>query len=177
MLIEIMKRTPSWVFVLFFALLAVGYYQSKDRVISRGKVTILPVAMLILSFYGVLSAFGITLFAVTAWSAGVGIAIWLGLKTINMCGVSFTTKTNLFSVPGSWLPLCLMMAIFITKYAVGVILARKLPIAGELAFVGSISLVFGLFSGVFFARTAAILRTAKYAADKKPAPSEATSEP
>lgn len=148
-------------FVLFFVLLVFGYLQSKDRVVSRSKVTMLPSAMLLLSFYGVLSAFGVTPFALTAWLTGVGIAVCLGLKTANLGGVGFTAETNTFSVPGSWLPLCLMMAIFFTKYAVGVILARKLPIASGLAFIGSISFIYGLLSGVFFARANAILRTAR----------------
>jgi len=161
MFVEILKRTPPWVFVLFFALLALGYLQSKDRVVSRGKVAILPAAMLLLSFYGVLSAFGITLLTLTSWLAGVGITAWLGIKSENPSGVSFATETKTFSVPGSWLPLSLMMAIFFTKYAVGIILARKLPIAGELAFIGSISLIYGLLSGLFFARAVAILRTAR----------------
>ena len=161
MLIEILKRTPSWVFVLFFVLLAFGYYQSKDRVVNRNKVTILPAVMVVLSFYGVLSVFGSTPFALSSWLAGVAITVYLGLKFANSSGVSFATETRSFSVPGSWLPLALMMAIFFTKYAVGVILARKFPIAGELAFIGSISLIYGLLSGVFLARAVAILRTAR----------------
>jgi hypothetical protein len=161
MLFEILKRTPSWVFILFFVLLAFGYYQSKDRVVNRNKVTILPAAMLVLSFYGVLSAFGSTPFALSSWLAGVAITACLGLKFVNPSGVSFATETRSFLVSGSWLPLALMMAIFFTKYAVGVILARKLPIAGELPFIGSISLIYGLLSGVFLARAVAILRTAR----------------
>lgn len=161
MLIEILKRTPSWVFVLFFVLLAFGYYQSKDRVVNRNKVTILPAAMLVLSFYGVLSAFGSTPYALSSWLAGVAITACLGLKSANPSGISFAIETRSFSVPGSWLPLALMMALFFTKYAVGVILARKLPIAGEMAFMGSISLIYGLLSGVFLARAVAILRTAR----------------
>lgn len=160
MLIEILRRTPSWVFVLFFALLALGYFQSRDRLISRSKVTILPAAMLLLSFYGVLSAFGITPLALAAWLAGVAVAVWFGLKTARLSGASFTKETGLFAVPGSWLPLSLMMALFFTKYAVGIILARKLPIAGDLTFIGSVSLIYGLLSGVFFARAIVILRTA-----------------
>lgn len=161
MLIEILRRTPSWVFVLFFVLLGLGYFQSKDRVISRSKVTMLPAAMLLLSFYGVLSAFGITPLTLAAWLTGVAVAGWFGLKTAKMCRASFTKETALFAVPGSWLPLSLMMAIFFTKYAVGVILARKIPIAGDLTFIGSVSLIYGLISGVFFARAMAILRTAR----------------
>lgn len=112
MLIEILKRTPSWVFVLFFVLLAFGFYQSKDRVVNRNKVTILPTTMLVLSFYGVLSAFGSTPFALSSWLAGVAITASLGLKFANPSGVSFATETRSFSIPGSWLPLALMMAIF-----------------------------------------------------------------
>lgn len=161
MLSEILRRTPSWVFVLFFALLALGYFQSKDRLVSRSNVTLLPAAMLLLSFYGVLSAFGITPLALAAWLAGVGATVWLGLKTANLCGASITKETKLLAVPGSWLPLSLMMAIFFTKYAVGVILARKLPVASNLTFIGSVSLIYGLLSGVFFARAISILRTAR----------------
>ena len=161
MLIEILKRTPSWVFVLFFVLLAFGYYQSKDRVVSRNKVTIIPAAMLVLSFYGVLSAFGSNLFAIFSWLAGVVITVYLGLKSANPSGVNFITETRSLLVPGSWLPLSLMMAIFFTKYAVGVILARKLPFAGEVAFIGSVSLIYGFLSGVFLARALAKLRTVR----------------
>jgi len=116
--------------------------------------------MLLLSFYGVLSAFGITPLALAAWLAGVAGAVWLGLKTARLSGASFTKETGLFAVPGSWLPLSLMMALFFTKYAVGIILARRLPIAGDLTFIGSVSLIYGLLSGVFFARAIGILRTA-----------------
>jgi len=58
----------------------------------------------------------------------------------------------------------LMMAIFFTKYAVGVIQARQLPLVREPVFIGAISLCYGLFSGVFPARAVVIWRCAKRAA-------------
>jgi hypothetical protein len=152
LLIEILKRTPPWVFVLFFILLALGYYQSKSRTVGRSKVSILPVAMIVLSLYGVLSAFGTIPVGLVFWVLGVVVAVGLGVKLTSTQGVSFSTETQTFFVPGSWLPLVFMMAIFFTKYAVGVILARQLPIANETAFVGSVSLCYGLLSGVFLAR-------------------------
>lgn len=161
MLIEILKRTPPWVFVLFFALLSLGYVQSKDRTVSRGSVSILPIAMIGLSFYGVLSAFGIIPVGFAFWVLGVAVSVGLGVKLAIPRGVTFSTETQSFFVPGSWLPLAFMMAIFFTKYAVGVILARQLPIASEIAFVGSVSLCYGLLSGVFLARAIVILKAAK----------------
>lgn len=168
MLIEILKRTPSWVFVLFFALLALGYLQSRDRSVSRSRIAILPLAMTGLSFYGVVSAFGIVPFGFSAWVAGVTIAVAPGVRLATARSASFTVETQLFCVPGSWFPLALMMAIFFTKYAVGVILARQLPIAGEPVFIGAVSLCYGLLSGVFLARMFGILRCAEGAAKTMP---------
>jgi uncharacterized protein DUF6622 len=163
LLIEILKRTPYWVFALFFVLLAAGYSQRKDRVVSRGKVSILPIAMIVLSFYGVVSAFGIALIASICWLVGIGVAVWVGVAVAIPRGVSFSTETQTYFVPGSWLPLVFMMAIFFIKYAVGVILARHLPIAIEPSFIGSISLCYGLFGGVFFAWALVMRRSASKA--------------
>lgn len=163
MLIEIVKRTPSWVFVLFFVLLAVGYFQSKDRAVSRNKVSILPLAMIALSLYGVISAFGIAPVGLSSWVVGVLVAVWIGVRLRAPRGACFSIETQLFSVPGSWFPLGLMMAIFFTKYAVGVTLARQLPIANEPVFIGSISLCYGFLSGLFVARALVIWRSAERA--------------
>ncbi|MCF8150317.1 MAG: hypothetical protein K9K30_10140 [Burkholderiaceae bacterium] len=159
-MIEILKHTPPWVFVLFFVLLAVGYFQSKDRAISRGKVSILPVAMIVLSFHGVLSAFGAIAIGLVPWVLGVAIAVGIGVSLAAPKGVGFSTATQRFLIPGSWLPLAFMMAIFFTKYLVGVIMARQLPIAGETSFIATVSLCYGLLSGVFLARAIVIWRSA-----------------
>jgi len=159
MLIEILKRTPLWVFALFLVLATVGYFQSRDRNVGRAKVTILPLAMIALSFYGVISAFGMNPGAVIYWAVGFAAMVWLGAILALPRGISYTAETQTFFVPGSWLPLALMMAIFFTKYTVGVILARRLAIADEPIFISIISLCYGLFSGIFFSRALVILRT------------------
>ena len=72
MLIEILKRTPAWVFILFFVLLVYGHSQSKNRTVSRPRIAVLPAAMIVLSFYGVLSAFGTAPVGLASWGIGVG---------------------------------------------------------------------------------------------------------
>jgi uncharacterized protein DUF6622 len=161
LLIEILKHTPSWVFVLFFALVALGYSQSKDRTVRRGRVSILPVTMIALSFYGVLSAFGMVPVGLASWVLGVAVSVGLSVRLAAPQGVSFSAESQSFFVPGSWFPLAFMMAIFFTKYAVGVILARQLPVASEMAFVSSVSCCYGLLSGVFLARAIVIWQAAK----------------
>jgi hypothetical protein len=161
LLIEIIKHTPTWVFVLFFVLLALGYFQSKDRVMKRGSVSILPLAMVALSFYGVLSAFGAAPLGLVSWIIGGAAAVWVGVTFALPRGVTYSIETRSFTVPGSWLPLVLMMAIFFIKYAVGVTLARQLSIVGMSGFIGVVSLCYGFLSGLFLARAFVIWRAAK----------------
>lgn len=83
MLIEILKRTPPWVFVLFFVLLAYGFSQSRNRVVGRGMVPILPAAMIALSFYGVFSAFAGAAIGLVAWALGLAISVAAGARLMS----------------------------------------------------------------------------------------------
>jgi hypothetical protein len=151
MLMEILKRTPPWVFVLFFLLLAFGYYQTKPRVLPIRRVAILPTVMIGVSIFSVVSAFGISIAAVSGWITGVVCALilnrWLGWPW----DVSYSKTRRLFALRGSWFPLALMMAIFLVRYAVGVLFARRLSVTNSQMFASAVSLVYGLLSGVFLA--------------------------
>lgn len=55
MLIEIIRNTPRWVFLLIIVLLVMGYQQSRDRTASRRSITILPVTATVNLLYGLFS--------------------------------------------------------------------------------------------------------------------------
>jgi len=65
------------VFVLFFVLIIIGLLQLKDRNISLQRVTILPVMMVFLSFYGVISVFGLNVKSSLLWLIGLIIATFI----------------------------------------------------------------------------------------------------
>lgn len=115
MLLEIVKRTPPWVFVLFFVLLMFGYYQTRPRLLSIRRVAILPTVMIYMSALSAVSAFGLSIAAVSAWITGVVCALilnqWLGWPW----DVSYSKTRRLFTMRGSWFPLALMMAIFLVR--------------------------------------------------------------
>jgi non-heme chloroperoxidase len=160
MLIQILERTPSWVFVLLFILVALGYVQSRDRTVRRGNLAIIPVVMIALSLYGVLSAFGSAPLGLASWVLGVGLAVLFGLNLPSPRGLHFSTESQSFFVPGSRVPLALMMAIFFSKYAVNVLQARQLPIVTGLVFIGATSIWYGVLSGAFLARALVVVRSA-----------------
>ena len=139
--------------------------------IGSGKVAILPVAMIGLSCHGVISDFGVAPAVVASWVAGVAIAAGLGVMLATPRGVAYSTEDRAYSVPGSWIPLTLMMAIFFTKYAVAVILALKLPFARAPVFVDAVSLCYGLLSGLFIGRAIVIWRSRERGIHTAPDPS------
>ena len=63
---QILTHTPLWVFGLFFGLVYLGYLQSRTRQVSRGRLIVLPLAMLAWSLYSVWSTFAAHLTALAA---------------------------------------------------------------------------------------------------------------
>jgi len=158
---ELISHTPTWVFAVFFTLLILGFIQSKERVVKVKTVFILPIAMIIFSFFGVSSVFGLSLFTISLWLLGLAITLVVGLKLAYPKLVSFSVQSNKLKIPGSWAPLLLMMAIFFTKYFVGFAVARELPVINEHLFVVLLCLLYGAFSGVFLSRSFVMFKISK----------------
>jgi hypothetical protein len=149
----VLAHTPRWVFVVFIALLVLGFHQSRDRAVGHGRLLLLPVAMLGLSLYGVVSSFGLALLPFLAWVLGVGVVV--ALCTRRLKSSARPGPSGSFRMPGSWWPLALMMGIFSIRYLVGYALARNLPIAFQSWFIAVVSFSLGLLSGAFLARAGA----------------------
>ncbi|MCX7173220.1 MAG: tat pathway signal sequence [Proteobacteria bacterium] len=151
-MLQVVSHTPAWVWVLFVALLVLGYLQSKPRTVSATRLFALPVAMLGFSLYGIWSALGLDAVACIAWVAAVLLAMAANSRLRRPAGVSYSAADRRYLMPGSWFPLGLMMAIFCTRYAVSASLAivpslREVPL-----FAGAVGLMYGLLSGILLAR-------------------------
>lgn len=158
MWIEIIRNTPLWVWPLLLFLLYRGYQQSQARTIGLSKLGIIPGIFLFLGFYGLIHAFGAHPLNLVLWGLGIGLAVLLHLKLELPKGVRFSPQEQTFHVPGSWLPLALMLAVFCAKFAVGVIVGMRLPIANTATFTATISLIYGLLGGMFLGRAVVIWR-------------------
>jgi len=117
MLLQIVQHTPLWVWGLLAVLVALGLSQVRTREVSMVRMTILPLVLLALSFSGVVSTFAHATIAILAWAVGVTAAIALGRPFMKVRGASWSSETGLLHVPGSWLPLALIVILFLIKYA------------------------------------------------------------
>jgi len=154
---QILANTPLWVWGLLVALLALGYSQARDRSASLVRITVMPVAMTTLSIWGTASAFGSSpMFGYTmlAWMFAAALFFSVITPTAAPRGTSYDPATRTFAMPGSWVPMLLILGIFMTKYVVGVGLAMDPGLARNGQYTLVVGTLYGLFSGVFAGRAA-----------------------
>lgn len=159
--LSMLQYVPRWVFALFAALVALGMAQSLPREVGLRRSAVLPIVLLALSLAGVVSSFAAVALALPAWAAGVAVAV-AGLHgRVDVAGVRYDAVTQRFALPGSWIPLALMMSLFALKFAVGMALARNPDLASSVAFASMASAAYGLFSGAFLGRAMALWALAR----------------
>jgi len=157
MILQILTHTPTWVFVIFLGLVYLGYSQSRGRLVSKPRLTVLPIFMLGLSLLGVWTAFGANRVGFVAWALAIVAAIGVNQVVRQPHGVIYLPDIQVFKIPGSWIPFVLMMMIFFTKYLVAVLLALDPARRNSAIFVAIASMAYGLSSGTFLARALLVM--------------------
>ena len=152
MFVQITSHTPIWVWAIFVLLLWFGFKQSLPSAPGLKRITLIPLAMLGLSLYGVISVFGSAGALLLAWGSSLVLAATLIAQQPVQHGTNYTSWTRRFELPGSWVPLMLMMGIFMTKYGVGVTAVMRPDALDSAVFSYSICGVYGVCSGVFAGR-------------------------
>jgi hypothetical protein len=157
----IVRQTPTWVWGLLAGLLALGLSQLRDRSAGLARVSIMPVAMSVLAVSGTFSAFGSTpLFAaaIAVWFATAATAIAMVLPTD--AGARYDPATRRYALPGSVVPLLLIVGVFLVKYVVGVELAMAPHLVEDTQYAMTVAALYGAFSGIFIGRTARLWKLA-----------------
>ena len=163
MLATIIQKTPWWVWSLLAFLLWLGISQFMQHQASTVRVLAMPIAMAGLSAYGLLSGFG-AFEAVgevlATWLASVALfaAASLVLRPRPPYGTSYDAASHSFQLPGSGVPLVLILGIFFTKYLVNVELALQPDLVQNAELALSVAALYGVFNGVFAARAIRLWR-------------------
>ncbi len=154
-----LSRIPVWVFVLLIALLWFGYRQSLTRRVSPVAVGYLALAMIGLSLQGVIATFGARPVPVLGWLLGVVMALSVAQTLFAPRGLALAAGRVL--VPGSWVPMVMLMGIFSVRFALGFAQGMGRPVGDDLRVAAASALVLGLLSGGFVVRAWAIRRFAQ----------------
>lgn len=174
MLYQILAHTPIWVGAIFTVLLWAGLVQTKHRRAKLGRVVVVLLVMTSLSLDGTFSSFGVTPTSWAMWAgAGLLTLLWVGSSALPV-DLRYDESTRTFDVPGSWIPLGLMMTIFCTNYAVRVMLALTPALSHDTATTAIVASLHGAMSGVFAGRMVRMLRAAHAGSAKRSAATTVT---
>jgi len=121
LIVQIVSHTPIWVYALFFVLLVFGLIQTRTRTVRKMPALLLPVGMMALSLAGIYTSFGLSTIPLAAWGMALASATVVGYTFFRDTRIHCTATDGNFFIPGSWGPLVVMMAIFLTKYGYAVL--------------------------------------------------------
>lgn len=155
---QILSRTPAWVFALFVVLLVFGLMQTRTRTVRKIPALLLPVGMIALSLAGINSSFGLTPVPLAAWAIALAMTALVGYALYRDKRVEYDAAAGKYFVPGSWVPLAVIMAIFFAKYVHAVMNAMNAAVVSTTLFVVGLSAVYGLLSGYFAAKAVNLIR-------------------
>jgi hypothetical protein len=162
MILSILQHIPHWVWMLLAVLIAIGVSQSFTQRRTLRRATLIPAIMIVLSFYGVISVFSQPL-ALAAWVTAVVGALTIS-NTIGVWrNISWSDPDQQLIVPGSWIPMMLMLGLFATKFSAGIALAIDHSLVADTTFATVVSFAYGSFSGIFVGRGVAMWKTARHA--------------
>jgi hypothetical protein len=167
---QVIQNTPTWVWGLLAALLALGYSQVATRQVSLARTAVVPLAMPALSLWGMANAFShspLFPFVVLAWCGCFALAAGLIAPRPPAAGTRFDAASRRFLVPGSWLPLGLFLGIFAVRYLVGADLALDPTLAQDGPYTLVVGALYGVFSGALVGRVARLWRLVLWPAKSK----------
>lgn len=160
-ILSILRRTPGWVWGLLAGLLALGASQLRDRTASLVRVSLLPVGMTVFSIWGTFTALGSSSLladAIATWLIAAGVAF--APLAPGRANAQFDPVQRTYSLPGSVVPLLLIVGIFLVKYVVGVELAMAPRLVQDAQYALTVAALYGAFTGIFVGRAARLWRLA-----------------
>ncbi len=149
---------PAWVPALLLGLVFLGYRQSQPRLVKPQALVAVALAMFGLSLFGVVSAFGGEPLALLAWAVAYAVTLLLGARQFGSGSLSAVGTS--VHIPGSWVPLALILAIFLAKFLLGFAAGVHSPLLHQPSFIAIMSAILGALSGGFGARALAVHRCA-----------------
>ena len=150
---QIFKGTPFWVWIILVLLVGLGLRQLKPRTVKRHTVLIAPIVFLLVGLMGAgRGPVGLTAWALMLFSTAVAtFFIWQPKSRVR-----FDSSSDRLTLPGSIVPLLLMLAIFLLNYVINVTLAIHPALKSTLFWQVGPALLLGALSGIFMGRAATL---------------------
>lgn len=158
---QTLQHIPVWIFILLIGLIVMGLLQTRTRTLHKRRLLSVNIALTVFTLVGVVQQWRHTPWlavGLLSWAASCALVAWALGQGETPADSHFNANTQRFTVPGSWLPLALFMAIFACKFGVGMLTATAPEHIQSLSAAIGISAAYGLFSGVLNGRALRLLK-------------------
>ncbi len=157
---DILSHTPLWVWLLLAFVLWRGVAMLNPRAVEPRRALVVPAVFLIWGLTGMLSSRGLG-FDLVWFALGGAIGAGLGMALAGFSAPpGLDVERGLLLMPGSFVPLALIVIAFPVKYALAVAIATANG-PSQAAYYASLSAAIGGgFAGLFWGRTLTQFRRA-----------------
>ncbi len=148
---EIIRHTPTWVWLLMAFLLYRGLKSMAPRTMAPRRMLVLPVVFFIWAVHGIVTELQAADYALVGFCVALAVGAGLGrLLAYRQPEPSYDSGLGLIRRPGSVIPLVLIVFAFVSKYALSVYLAYRPELAASAEYCGFYGAVSGFTDGVFW---------------------------
>jgi hypothetical protein len=157
---EVLGHTPLWVWILLAFLIWRGVNAMQPRAIAPIRALIVPAVFLVWGLSGLVGSHGVGLdLALFVVGAAAGLVAGGALATLTPTP-GLAPDTGMLAMPGSPIPLAMIVAAFVVKYVGAVTQATATDPAMQVEIAAVLAVIGGVFAGLFWGRTLAMFRRA-----------------
>jgi hypothetical protein len=158
----ILSHTPTWVWVLLAFLLYRGVLALRPSTIRPARALLLPTIFLVWGLFGLTFDPGDPLSRAAGFvvAGGVGLALGRALAFARPAPI-YQRETGLLEMPGSAMPLVVIVVVFVAKYALAVAMGFNPNLQSSMSFEALFGAVGGLSAGVLWGQRIAQFARAK----------------
>lgn len=161
-IMEALKGTPWWVYIVFAYLLSIGIRALRPQVVRLKKIFLIPIIFILWSLYGLVSKFKAPT-DVGRWLVFLSIGALIGWWIASSWKIKADKQKLLIQLPGGPTTLILILLIFSTKYAFGYLYETD-PSAQDNFLIYTLDVISsGVITGMFVGRALCYLRKFKAA--------------
>lgn len=143
-MIELIKGTPTWVWLLLIFLIYMGSKSLFDRTIEVKKLLIMPIVFLVMTASHIKDPLSYGIF--------LALGAIVGFLTCFKYKIRVDREHRLLRISGSPLPLILIILVFVKNYFYGYEHALHPEMFKNIIFLAISYIVSGVFSGIFIGR-------------------------
>lgn len=150
-MMQIITKTPLYVWPLFFYLVYIGLKARKTTLVPWKVLFIMPSVFITWSFYTILTRYTVSFPTLFSWLLCLAIGSIIGYVITNQQKLNCHKKTGRIELSGSYLTLIFSMSIFTLKYGINMSAALHPEWLGTLIlFIPE--LLATIISGIFLGR-------------------------